>query len=86
MTIATLPILNGKVYGVWDPVLVQAVYRNRNLSFEPFAVKFAQRELGFSNATLNILQANTLVPEFFEGFMWGWLRGIRVDERLHLDA
>ncbi|KAK2057169.1 hypothetical protein LY76DRAFT_516842 [Colletotrichum caudatum] len=67
MPIATLPILNGKLYGIWDPTLVQAVFRNRNLSFEPFAVEFAQRELGFSNAILKTVQESTLVPDFFEG-------------------
>lgn len=68
MAIATLPILNGKLYGVWDPVLIQSVYRNRNLSFAPFAVEFAQRELGFNNETLKLLQNDTsLIPEFFEG-------------------
>ncbi|GKT50810.1 25-hydroxycholesterol 7-alpha-hydroxylase [Colletotrichum spaethianum] len=67
MAAATLPILNGKVYGIWDPVLIQSVYRNRDLSFEPFAVEFAQRELGFNNATLKIIQESTLVPEFFDG-------------------
>ncbi|KAK2043622.1 cytochrome P450 [Colletotrichum somersetense] len=67
MAIATLSILNGKLYGIWDPTLVQAVFRNRNLSFEPFAVEFAQRELGFSNAILKTVQESTLVPDFFEG-------------------
>ncbi|KAK1982475.1 cytochrome P450 [Colletotrichum cereale] len=67
MAIATLPILNGKLYGIWDPTLVQSVFRNRNLSFEPFAVEFAQRELGFSNAVLKKIQESTLVPDIFDG-------------------
>ncbi|KAL2877214.1 hypothetical protein SGCOL_007610 [Colletotrichum sp. CLE4] len=71
MGIATLPILNGKVYGIWDPILIQAVYRNRNLSFEPFAVEFAQRELGFNNETLKIIEGGNLLPEFFEGIHVG---------------
>ncbi|KAK1523889.1 uncharacterized protein CCOS01_08976 [Colletotrichum costaricense] len=71
MGIATLPILNGKMYGIWDPILIQAVYRNRNLSFEPFAVEFAQRELGFNNETLKIIENGTLLPEFFEGIHVG---------------
>ncbi|KAF9878224.1 prostacyclin synthase [Colletotrichum karsti] len=67
MPIATLPILNGKLYGVWDPVLIQSIYRNKDLSFEPFAVEFAQRELGFDNDTLKILSNGVLLPQFFEG-------------------
>ncbi|KZL75264.1 prostacyclin synthase [Colletotrichum tofieldiae] len=67
MVIATLPILSGKVYGIWDATLIQSVYRNRHLSFEPFAVEFAQRELGFNNAILKVIQESTLIPEFFDG-------------------
>ncbi|KAJ0359266.1 hypothetical protein COL154_008410 [Colletotrichum chrysophilum] len=69
--IATLPILGGKVYGVWCPMLGQAVHRNKDLSFEPFALEFAQRELGFDNDTLKILRDSTLMPEFFDGIHAG---------------
>ncbi|KAF6835514.1 hypothetical protein CMUS01_05738 [Colletotrichum musicola] len=67
MAIATLPILGGKMYGVWDPILGQSVHRNKALTFEPFAVEFAQRELGFDNEKLKLLQETNLIPEFFEG-------------------
>ncbi|KAK7428295.1 hypothetical protein QQZ08_005192 [Neonectria magnoliae] len=63
--IATPPILNGKLYVIFDPAIVQSAYRNKKLSFEPFAVEFAQRELAFSNETLRILQETQLVPDFF---------------------
>ncbi|KAF6816519.1 hypothetical protein CSOJ01_02901 [Colletotrichum sojae] len=67
MAIATLPILGGKMYGVWDPILGQAVHRNKALTFEPFAVEFAQRELGFGDDKLKLLQESTMIYEFFEG-------------------
>lgn len=66
MAVATLPILNGKLYGIWEPTVIQSVYRNRLLSFEPFAVEFAQREIGFSNEMLKVIQETTLLPEFFD--------------------
>lgn len=37
----------------------------------PFAVEFAQKELGFDNATLKIIKESTLLPEFFEGVHTG---------------
>ena len=36
LPIATLPILNGKIYAVWDPTLVAAGFRSKDLSFDPF--------------------------------------------------
>ncbi|KAJ0164930.1 25-hydroxycholesterol 7-alpha-hydroxylase [Colletotrichum tanaceti] len=66
MAVATLPILNGKLYGIWEPAVIQSVYRNRLLSFEPFAVEFGQREIGFGNAMLKVIQETTLLPEFFD--------------------
>ncbi|KAK0613506.1 hypothetical protein B0T14DRAFT_569542 [Immersiella caudata] len=33
--IATLPMLNGKVYAVWDPIAVPAGPRNKHLSTIP---------------------------------------------------
>lgn len=52
-------------------MLGQAVHRNKDLSFEPFALEFAQRELGFDNDTLKILRDSTLMPEFFDGIHAG---------------
>ena len=39
--IATLPMLNGKMYAVWDPLLVAAGLRNKDLSQNPFIEKMA---------------------------------------------
>ncbi|KAF7555723.1 hypothetical protein G7Z17_g1957 [Cylindrodendrum hubeiense] len=63
--IATLPILNGKLYVIFDPAIIQSAYRNKRLSFEPFAVEFAQRELAFSNEMFKIIKETNLVPDFF---------------------
>jgi hypothetical protein len=52
MPIATLPMINGKLYVITSPVLAQSAFRHKNLSFEPFVVEFAQRMLGVSNETM----------------------------------
>ncbi|KAH7359476.1 hypothetical protein B0T11DRAFT_307130 [Plectosphaerella cucumerina] len=45
MPVATLPLLNSKIYVVWDTSLVQSVFRNKNLSIVPFAREFTTNEL-----------------------------------------
>ncbi|KAG5746359.1 hypothetical protein H9Q70_010950 [Fusarium xylarioides] len=63
--IATLPILGGKLYVVFDPAIIQSIYRKKSLSFKPFASEFAQRELLISNETAKKLKTTSLVPDFF---------------------
>ncbi|KAF0330819.1 prostacyclin synthase [Colletotrichum asianum] len=65
LPIATLPILNGKLYAIWDPALVQSASRNKDLSFEPFAVEFSQKDLGLGNDVAKLLRETDLVPDFF---------------------
>ena len=64
MPIASLPILNGKMYAVWDANLIQAIYRNKNFSFEPFIIEFARREIGYDDAADKIVRETDLVPDF----------------------
>lgn len=52
MPIATLPMLNGKLYMITDPVMIQNGFRNNKLSFDPFELEFAQRMLGLSDETM----------------------------------
>ncbi|KAL6916366.1 hypothetical protein FSHL1_007814 [Fusarium sambucinum] len=63
--IATLPILGGKLYVIFDPAIIQSAYRKKTLSFEPFAAEFAQRELLLSDRVQDKLKNTNLVPEFF---------------------
>ncbi|KAI8682066.1 hypothetical protein NCS55_00460900 [Fusarium keratoplasticum] len=49
--IATLPMLNGKMYTIYDPHLVQTALRSRIASFEPFGIDFAQKTFGLSKET-----------------------------------
>ncbi|KAM0261216.1 hypothetical protein ACHAPA_009850 [Fusarium lateritium] len=63
--IATLPILGGKLYVIFDPAITQSVYKKKTLSFEPYAAEFAQRELLLTNETSDKLKTTSLVPDFF---------------------
>lgn len=63
--IATLQMLWGKLYAVWDPQLVQAALRSRVASQEPFVVEFAQKSFGLSAETFAKVTSNPdLVPAF----------------------
>lgn len=65
--IATLPMLGGKTYAIWDPALVQSALRQRTLSFEPFAVDFLQTMLGMKEESYNRFREKPeIVVEFFD--------------------
>ncbi len=49
LPIATLPMLNGKMYAIWSPALIQAALRSKTLRFDPFIVEFTQPFLGLSD-------------------------------------
>ncbi|KID89382.1 cytochrome P450 [Metarhizium guizhouense ARSEF 977] len=65
--IATLPMLGGKTYAIWDPALVQSALRQKTLSFEPFAVDFLQTMLGMKEESYRAFrEIPELVVEFFD--------------------
>ncbi|KAF4466265.1 7-alpha-hydroxycholest-4-en-3-one 12-alpha-hydroxylase [Fusarium albosuccineum] len=64
LPIATLPMLNGKLYSIYDPHLVQAALRSRIASFEPFVVDFAQKTFSLSEETV----AKVKAPDVFNDF------------------
>ncbi|KAK7421620.1 hypothetical protein QQX98_002087 [Neonectria punicea] len=66
--IATLPMLNGKMYFVFNPHLIQTTLRNKIASFEPFITEFAQKTFGLSAHTFAKVTSNPkLVPDFTDG-------------------
>ncbi|KAL6361077.1 hypothetical protein LRP88_04539 [Fusarium phalaenopsidis] len=62
--IATLPMLNGKMYTIYDPHLVQTALRSRIASFEPFVIDFAQKTFSLSKETF----AKVRGPNVFNDF------------------
>jgi hypothetical protein len=59
MPIATLPMINGKLYVISDPAMAQAAFRHKNLSFDAFTLEFTQRML--------LISDETMVPVSFMG-------------------
>lgn len=59
-------MLWGKIYTIWDPTLVQASLKSRNLSFEPFTLEFAEKAFGLQGKTLKKIFTPGLVPKFNE--------------------
>ncbi|KAH7126159.1 cytochrome P450 [Dactylonectria macrodidyma] len=63
--IVTLPMLNGKMYSVSDPQLIQTVLRKKLASFDPFTTEFAQKTFGLTAETFAKITNNPqLVPGF----------------------
>ena len=61
----TLPILNGKMYTVYDPSLIQQVLRAKTASFEAFEAEFAQKVFNLSNeAFAKIVEDPLVISEF----------------------
>ncbi|KAK2673854.1 Cytochrome P450 superfamily [Fusarium oxysporum f. sp. vasinfectum] len=48
MPICTLPMLNGKVYIINSPDLIQSALKNNDISFDPFLVEFSKAMWGLS--------------------------------------
>jgi hypothetical protein len=55
LSIATLPVLNGKVYVLNSPALYQAAMRSPDISFDPFLVEFTQPTFGLSDRLVEII-------------------------------
>lgn len=84
MPIATLPMLNGKLYIITDPVMVHNAFRNKKLSFDPFTLEFAQRMLGVSDETMVPVRfaGDEKNPSFLSEFVHE-IHGAMVGEHLH---
>lgn len=64
-------MLNGKIYAIWDGAIIQSVHRNKNLSFAPFVVEFAHRELLFDDHALRTVRETDLIHGFFDAVREG---------------
>lgn len=69
-------MLNGKMYVVYDPYLVQQVLRNNIASFDPFQEKFAQKVFGLSKVTYDKIRLN---PTIFADFTDAIHQSFRTD-------
>lgn len=56
-------MLTGKVYVVWSPTLIQAGLRAKTMTFDTFALEFAQRIYGVSSVTVELLRGHTEIQD-----------------------
>jgi len=68
--IATLPMVNGKMYMINSPALVQSAYRAKNLSSDPFMIEFAQATLGVSDEAMKSVKRPEFIPAFVKGIQY----------------
>ncbi|KAE8450494.1 hypothetical protein EG329_006224 [Mollisiaceae sp. DMI_Dod_QoI] len=84
MPIATLPMINKKLYIITDPIMAQNAFRNKNLSFDPFTLEFAQRMLAVSDETMVPVSfpGDEKTPSFLSEFVRE-IHGAMVGKYLH---
>lgn len=63
MPICTLPMLHGQVYVINSPSLIAAAMRNRNLSFDPFSLEFAESAMGMTRQHVEIFSREGVMDE-----------------------
>jgi hypothetical protein len=59
--ICTLPVLNGKIYIIYSAGLISAAMRNKDLSFDPFVVEFAESIGGLTKRQAKLVTAPGVV-------------------------
>lgn len=64
--ITTLPMLNGKMYTIYDPHLVHTALHSRIVSFEPFVIDFAQKTFGLTKETFAKIRGPNVFGDFNE--------------------
>ena len=60
MAIATLPMLGGKMYAVWDTALIQSGLRAKTMSFDAIMCQHAQGLLGLQDRSVDLARDGML--------------------------
>jgi hypothetical protein len=79
MPIASLQMLWGKVYAIWDPFLSQAALKSRACSFDAFSMDFAGKVLGLTDESVRGIRETNVFADFNVGIHEG-LRPVHVAE------
>lgn len=66
MPICTLPMLNGKLYVINSPSLIQAALRNNDISFDPFIVEFSKGIFGQNEKQVEVISRPTVMKELLD--------------------
>uniref|UniRef100_A0A0B7KRF5 Prostacyclin synthase n=1 Tax=Bionectria ochroleuca TaxID=29856 RepID=A0A0B7KRF5_BIOOC len=83
MAIATLPILNGKIYAIWSPSLVQSALRNKDLTFDIFGIEFAENVFGLNKETMSIIRGTGSIEESLVSKMMSAIKPTMTGQNLH---
>lgn len=78
MPICTLPMLNGKLYVINSPSLIQAALRNNDISFDPFIIEFSKTMFGQNEKQIEILSRPAVMKELL-----GLIHSSLLGEPLH---
>jgi len=79
MPIASLQMLWGKIYAIWDPFLAQAVLKSRACSFDEFSKDFAGRIFDLTSKSSRQVHETKVLDDFNEGIHAG-LRPVHIQE------
>ncbi|KAF4441573.1 7-alpha-hydroxycholest-4-en-3-one 12-alpha-hydroxylase [Fusarium austroafricanum] len=63
LPICTLPMLNGKIYVINSPDLIQAALRNNDISFDPFLIEFSKAMWGLSKNAVGLISNDDYLKE-----------------------
>ena len=64
MSIASLPMLTGKIYAIFDSALIQSAHRNRNLSMTPVILDYSNRVLQYDDEDDRLVRTEGFIEEF----------------------
>lgn len=71
LPVASLPILNGKLYAAFDGAAIQSVYRNKDLSFFPFARAFGGKLMGWPERFNKVARETDVLENLFKAIHEG---------------
>ena len=60
MAIATLPMLGGKIYAIWDTALIQSGLSKKTMSFDAIMLQHAKGLLGLSEHSMDVARDGLL--------------------------
>ncbi|GJN84415.1 hypothetical protein PLIIFM63780_007971 [Purpureocillium lilacinum] len=73
MSLATLPMLSGKAYAIFDPNLIHVVLRSKSATFEPYIFSLVQTTFDLSDeAFTKVIEDEKLLPDLTDAFHLGF--------------
>ncbi|WZH50219.1 cytochrome P450 [Fusarium acuminatum] len=76
-------MLNGKIYAIWSPSLVQSALRNKDLTFDVFGIEFAENVFGLNKETMSIIQGTGSIGESLVSKMMSAIKPAMTGQNLY---